>query len=121
MNYLLITAASLCFALGILHSVLGERTILGPLFERGQLPKLFGSEEFTQQTLRFTWHVTTVLLWGLAGILGLLAAGSPGRLLPVMCWMFAVCAAVTLVQTRGKHFSWVVFAVIAVLIWGGGG
>ena len=104
MNYLLMTAAALCFALGVLHSVLGERTILGPLFERGQLPKLFGSEQFTQQTLRFTWHVTTVLLWGV----------------PVLCWTFAVCAAVALIQTRAKHFSWLVFAAIAILVWIGG-
>lgn len=121
MNYLLVAAGSLCFILGILHSVLGERTILGPLFETGQLPKLFGSEAFTRQTLRFTWHVTTVLLWGLGGMMALLALGNPGGLLPLMSWTFAICALVALVQTSGKHFSWIVFAAVSALIWLGAG
>ena len=53
-------------------------------------------------------------------MLALLATANPGGLLHLMCWMFGVCAAVALAQTRGRHFSWVIFAVIAVLIWTGG-
>ncbi len=117
MNYYLVAAALLAFLLGAAHSVLGEKTLLGPLFAGGHLPKLLGSAEFAKQTLRFTWHVTTVALWGLAGILWLLASGAPGGIADVMALTFAVCAAVALVGTRGRHFSWAVFAATAVLVW----
>jgi len=46
-------AAALCFALGLAHSVLGERYILVHLFRRTDLPKLFGDDRFTRRTLRF--------------------------------------------------------------------
>ena len=42
-------AAILIVLLGVAHSVLGERYILTRLF-RGELPKLFGSSEFTLNT-----------------------------------------------------------------------
>ncbi len=60
MAALLYFAAFLSVALGIAHSVLGERYILTRLFRRADLPKLFGSSEFTVRTLRFAWHITTV-------------------------------------------------------------
>ena len=47
-----ILAAVLCFAVGLAHSVLGERYILVRLFRRTDLPKLFGGTEFTVRTLR---------------------------------------------------------------------
>ena len=70
-------AALLIVALGLAHSVLGERYILVRLFRRSDLPKIFGSSDFTVQTLRFAWHITTVAWFGLAG---LLFAASQGEL-----------------------------------------
>ena len=71
---MLIAAASLAFLIGLAHSYLGERYILIRLFRR-ELPRLFGSDDFTKQTLRFVWHLTTVSWWGLAAILVALQAG----------------------------------------------
>ena len=61
-------AALLLALLGIAHSVLGERYILTRLFRR-ELPKLFGGPEFTKNTLRFAWHLTTVLALNLSVVL----------------------------------------------------
>ena len=119
MNYYLGVAAVLAALLGAAHSLLGERFVLGPLFQRGHLPKLMGSAGFTGQVLRFTWHVTTALLWGLAAILWLLSSGSPGGIGAIVAWTFAVCFAIALLGSRGKHFSWFVFLAIAVLVWFG--
>lgn len=50
---LLDLAAALVVALGLAHSLLGERYILQRLLRREDLPRLFGSADFTRRTLRF--------------------------------------------------------------------
>src|SRR4249920_816458 len=73
---LLFFAAFLTFAVGLAHSVLGERYILIRLFRRTDIPHLSGGPEFTIRILRFAWHLTTVAWWGFAAILVLLAQQS---------------------------------------------
>lgn len=55
----LTAAAVLLLLIGLAHSYLGERYIFVRLF-RLELTKLFGSDWFTERTLRFAWHLTTV-------------------------------------------------------------
>ncbi|WP_197017249.1 hypothetical protein [Pseudoxanthomonas suwonensis] len=76
MSFLLAFAAFLAIAMGLAHSVLGERDILMRLFRRADLPKLFGGTEFTARTLRFAWHVTSIAWFGFAALL--LRAGGEG-------------------------------------------
>src|SRR3990170_5805876 len=73
MNVSLYVAAFLIAGVSLAHSYLGERYILIRLFRRNDLPKLFGSSEFTVRTLRFAWHITSIAWLGLAAILLLLA------------------------------------------------
>lgn len=73
MNSALYAAAALTVGIGIAHSWLGERYILIRLFRRGDLPPLFGGADFTKNTLRFAWHLTTLAWLGLAGILVVIA------------------------------------------------
>lgn len=110
-------AAFLAVAIGIAHSVLGERYILIRLFRRPDLPKLFGGTEFTTRTLRFAWHLTTLAWWGFAAMFWYIAEGSLSAVATsrVMAVVFLVSAAVTLVASRGRHFAWVVFLVIGVI------
>ena len=121
MSVPLIAAAILSAAIGIAHSVLGEKLVLGPLFERGEVPKLLGSASFARNTLRFTWHVTTVLLVGVGGVVFALARlpvdGRSVTVLRLLSVTFIVSAMVSLIGARGKHFSWWVFLAIAVLLW----
>ena len=106
----------LAIGIGLVHSYLGERYILMRLF-RQPLPKLFGNDQFTRQTLRFVWHVLTIAWFGFAAILILLYLGDPSRsnLLNVVGVTFAVTGIIALVASRGKHLSWVVFGAIAIL------
>ncbi len=122
MDGLLYFAAFLAAALGLAHSMLGERYILRRLFRRGDLPRLFGGTEFTTRTLRFAWHITTLAWFGFAGLLVL--AGRHGlnasSMLQVIGVTFLASGVLPLVLTRGKHLSWVVLFVIGgIALWCG--
>ena len=120
-NLLLLAAALLCF-LGVAHSYLGERYILIRLFRRTDLPALLGSDAFTKHTLRFAWHLTTVLAFGFAAILVVLASpgGEAGRnIATIISATCALCGIVAFAGARGRHLSWIAFFAIAALIWFG--
>lgn len=114
MATLLYIAALFTFGIGVLHSVLGERYILIRLFRRDDLPRIFGGSEFTELTLRFAWHITTIVWWGFAAILILLAERSFTfqNLSMVLAAIFLATGCVALVVSRGRHFSWPVFLFI---------
>jgi hypothetical protein len=119
MNPYLIAAALLAVLLGSAHSYLGERFLLIRLFRREDLPRLLGSVEFTKQTIRFAWHLTTVAWIGLAAILLVASAEphTPGLEVRIVAATFAAGGVIALAATRGRHLSWVVFFAIAVLAW----
>lgn len=107
-------AATLIFILGAAHSWLGERYLLSHLFRRNNLPELLGGTDFTKQTLRFAWHLTTVAWWSLAILLlqaedGTLSAISVAR---VIGWTAIVSGLFPLGFTRGRHLSWIVMFAI---------
>ncbi len=117
MNSALYAAAALTVGIGIAHSWLGERYILIRLFRRGDLPQLFGGTEFTKNTLRFAWHVTTLAWLGLAGILvaiagDVLTARNAGLIVGIT---FAAHFLIALIASRGRHYAWIVFLAISVL------
>lgn len=104
---MLYLAALMIAALGLVHSVLGERFILIRLFRRDDLPKLLGGTEFMKGTLRFAWHLTTVLAFGLAGLLVQLATYAPTAVLVrTIGWILILSGFLPLVFTRGRHLSW---------------
>lgn len=114
---LLFVAALLTFAVGLAHSVLGEKYILMRLFRRPDLPKLFGDATFTARTLRFAWHLTTIAWWGFGALLVLASRGllTTGNTLLVLAATMAATAAIILVSSRGRHLAWPVFLVIAIV------
>jgi len=110
-------AALLIAVIGLAHSYLGERYILIRLFRRNDLPKLFGSSEFTVRTLRFAWHITSVAWLGLAAILVLLAhppvtAAGIGMAVGLT---FLAHSAIAFGGSRGRHYSWIVFLAIGAI------
>lgn len=115
---MLVAAALLMFATGLAHSYLGERYLLMRLFRRDDLPRLFGGTRFTTGTLRFVWHLLTVVWWGIA-VLTLRASGQAldsRNVLGVFSTVALASAVLPFVLTRGKHLSWIVFLVIGVLL-----
>lgn len=118
MKLALYIAALLLLVIGAAHSYLGERYILRRLFRRSDLPKNFGSTDFTTRTLRFAWHVTTVAWLGFAAILLLLAHPpiTSSTLGLIIGGTFLVHFAIALVGSRGKHLSWLVFLIVGILV-----
>lgn len=122
MNLYLLTGAIVAFAVGALHSWLGERYIIIRLLRREDLPRLFGSDLFTRRTIRFAWHLTTIAWWGLGAQLlwlsKLPALDPPSRTVVVVIgWTFLVSGLVSLIWSRGRHLSWVLFLAISVAAW----
>jgi hypothetical protein len=110
-------AALLLVLAGIAHSYLGERHILIRLFRHTDLPKLFGGTEFTKRTLRLAWHVTSVLWWGFAAMLAMLAQSEPTRRSVGLITgiTFLVTAFGILFWSRGRHLAWIVFLVVGTI------
>lgn len=106
--------AILLLIVGIAHSYLGERYILIRLFRREDLPKIFGGNEFTKNTLRFAWHLSTVAWWGFAAILFHLGQPGAGNGLVgnIIGVTFLAHFLVALLGSKGRHLSWVFFLVI---------
>ena len=106
--------AVLLIGIGLAHSYLGERYILIRLFRRDNLPELFGGVEFTKNTLRFAWHLTTLAWFGFAAILLHMAQGELQRQVigNIVGVTFILHAMASLIGAKGKHFSWYVFLAI---------
>lgn len=116
MTFLLV-AAILAIAIGVVHSWLGERRLIGPLLSPERRHGILASSAFARQVLRFAWHLTTIAWWGFAFILVVLAA-SPldpqGRhVLTVVAATFLVTGIVILAVSGGRHLAWPVFLAIA--------
>ena len=113
---MLLVGSLLLFVIGFIHSYLGEKYILIRLFTRDNLPKLLGSDWFTKRVLRFAWHLTTIAWWGFAVILYFLSQQSDNarsEVLISIAVVFAISGLVSLLFTRGKHLSWLIFFSIA--------
>ena len=85
-----------------------------------------GSTRVAKETLRFAWHVTSVLGIGIAVILFYYA--SIPKLAPDQIYVLRVlsltCQAsfvVAIVGSRARHPSWIVFLLVSILIWLGAG
>lgn len=118
----LIAAAVLIAALGVAHSILGEKHIINWLLTH-DLPRLFGGTSFTAGTIRFAWHITTVLFLGLASVVLVVALGATAAtVLVVIGVTFLLSAVLPIWFTRGRHISWVILVVAGGLcFWGAAG
>ena len=98
---MLIIAAVLTALIGIGHSYRGEQKFVTSLLERDDLPIVFGSIELTRRTIRIAWHLSSVMLWGFAVILGMLQFADADIKLPIL---LVICA-VTVADTQRRHHA----------------
>ncbi len=115
---MLVAAIFLLIIMGVAHSYLGERYILIRLAQRENLPEVLRGADFTIGTLRFVWHLIT-LVWGALAYLVYVAghgAMSNDQVLTVIGATSLVSAAFPLYFTRGRHVSWIGFALVGALL-----
>nr|WP_047042962.1 hypothetical protein [Vibrio mexicanus] len=118
MDFLLYLAAFLLVLVSIAHSYLGERFLLSKLFEQRHWPKVLGSDGFAKRTLRFAWHLTSVTCLGFAAILVVLTQPQVSKLLisQIIATTFAFHFVISLLASRGKHLSWILFGTVTFLV-----
>lgn len=120
MNAYYVVAAFLTFAMGIAHSLLGEKYFLVQLFKRDCPPEIV-SATFINRTTRIAWHLTTVAWWSAAGILLVLSRQQVhppiSTLGYVISLWFLLSALISAVGSHGRHLSWIVFLLIGILTW----
>lgn len=113
----LMIAAALTFALGAVHSWLGERKLIGPLLAPETRSGILAQSGFARRVLRFAWHITTIAWWGIAAALAALAylpLDPQGRaVLVAIAVTFFVTGFMILATSRGRHLAWPVCLAIA--------
>jgi hypothetical protein len=118
-NLSLVGAAVLTVAVGVAHSWLGEKRLIGPLVDPERRHGILAASAFARGVLRFAWHITTLAWWGFAAILVALASapleGPTRTVLLIIAAMFMLSGVTTLVASRGRHLAWPVFLAIAAL------
>jgi hypothetical protein len=117
MNATLLVSAGLAALLGVAHSMLGERRLIGPLLAPDQRAGLLAKSSFARSILRFAWHLTSVAWWGLGAVLVAVALAAPGRteadVLIAVAGTLAVSGLLILAISKGRHLAWPVFLVAA--------
>jgi hypothetical protein len=122
MNTYLLTSGILTIVLCVAHSVIGEMSIINPIQKIEVLPAVRGSIRMTKRTLRFAWHVTSVLGLGVATILiyySRFTILDPDQafVVKVLSLTFFLSFIVSLIGSRAKHPAWIVFLISSLLTW----
>ncbi|SEM12284.1 hypothetical protein SAMN04515666_107247 [Bosea lupini] len=123
MQSYLLAAGVLMILIGIAHSVIGEILIFRQR-RAGAIVPLLAPPPLRERHLRIlwaNWHLCSVLGWGLAALL-IVIAGSPD--LPTYAPSIRIIAIATLAgsllvlyATRGRHPGWLGLLVAAGLAW----
>src|SRR4051812_28499638 len=117
MNLWLIAAALSAAILAVAHSYLGERLIIAPLLH-ADLSGVLSRERFQKKIIRFAWHLTSVAWLGFAGvIIGLKRPDSVAFIGTMIAATFIIHAFITAFSSKGKHFAWVLFLLVALGSW----
>jgi hypothetical protein len=120
MNTYFFVAAILAFLMGLGHSIMGERYFLVRLFKREPLHH-FGDAVFINRTTRIAWHLTTIAWWNAAAILTVFTFRELDNTTVIAARIisniFLLSGLLSLVGSRGRHLSWVIFFAISLIAW----
>lgn len=126
MNVYVFIAGTLCFLLGIAHSIIGEYLIFKSKRHKGNLVPSKGSAELKERHVRIlwaTWHLASVFGWCLGGILVKISLeqselnfGITNFILTITMYAMFLASILVLVGTKGKHPGWIVLLIIGLLL-----
>jgi hypothetical protein len=124
-NTTFIAAAALAFVVGLVHSILGETMIFRRMRKPERVIPTDGGEILPGSNVRIlwaSWHVLTVLGWGMAAILVRLAQPvshgvSEGFIARTIAVSMLAGSVLVLIATRGRHPGWIGLLGVATLVW----
>lgn len=114
MNYYFIAAGILAFAIGLIHSLFGERLVFARMRSSGLIPTEGGQRlrEHHVRILWATWHIVTVMGWAMGAMLFRLAL-APSAVADHNFFAIAIgvsafgSSMLVLVGTKGRHPGWI--------------
>jgi hypothetical protein len=124
MNNFLLLSGIVAIALGLCHSILGERLIFNRIKRTEHLDRqetdLLSKRLWA--ALRTTWHLTSLLGFGFAAMLFWMSISETSRGQQhwpslIITVTFLLSAVFWLIGTRGKHPGWIPMVLIALLVW----
>jgi len=115
---LLYAAAGIAVGAAVMHSLLGERRMIGPILEAAPPGPAVLRSSLSRRILRFAWHVTSLAWLAQAAVLAIVAtfpSGAQGRPTVVVTGVsFLVIAAIAVAISRGRHVGWPLLAAVGV-------
>ncbi len=110
-----LACAALMVVTSLVHSILGEKRLIGPLLQQSEGVLRHGLARFL---IRSVWHFMTVLFWIIAAslIAGLNAENAYSTPL-----LFGVCLGIggagvyDAIGSRGRHIGWPLLVLIGIL------
>lgn len=112
----MLLCAGALVATSLVHSILGERRLIGPLLARreGVL-----AHDLARFLIRMVWHFMTLLFWILAAGLVAASVGTSEQFLVVFLSSIAFgiggAGVFDAVGSRGRHIGWPMLVAIGVL------
>ena len=125
MNTYFLIAGSLCFLLGLVHSILGEYLIFKSKRKKGHIVPTIGNTELKGRHLRIlwaTWHLASFFGWCIGAFLVKIALIQEQLNAEVVNFMVNTTAIIMFVSsllvfvaTKAKHPGWIVLLLIGIL------
>ncbi|WP_339697982.1 hypothetical protein [uncultured Roseivirga sp.] len=126
MNTYTLSAAILCFLLGLVHSILGEYLIFKEKRIKGRFVPSKTGVELKERHLRIlwaTWHLTSLFGWCIGAFLIKVSLQKTSLnsdlidfIITSTSYTMLAAALLVLLATKGKHPGWIILLLIAVLL-----
>lgn len=114
-TFMLLMASALAAMTAMVHSILGEKRLIGPLLA-SDIPLM--RSPLARQITRFAWHWTTLLWLSVAAVLAFAAYGdidAPWLIFGIGAAHF-VAGVADGIYTRGQHVGWPLITIIGGLV-----
>ena len=128
MNIYLLLAGILSFVLVLGHSLRGEWVGERRLVKRITKLRLFDEDEkdvHAKRVVRVAWHVPSFAWAGIGAVFfyaAFITMSTPvSVIIRIIAIAFLMSAVFSVIVNRGRHASWVLFLLTAILAWAGAG
>lgn len=123
MNPYFLAAGVLLIAIGLIHSILGERIIFRRMRTKEMIPTQGGNllRESHVRILWATWHMASIMGWFIASVLLWLTHPSSQSvdtsfLAKALVITLLASSALVLIGTKGRHPGWIGLLVAGLLV-----